>query len=310
VSQLFTSKVTIIGLGSQGLAWALNLRDSGFDVNVWLRTNSSSLETAKSLELSVSSEFSSIILLLIPDGQHKAFLTENSDQITEGSAIIYAHGASCIENDFSKLFPKFNHLLLAPKAIASEVRFQFEVGGKLGACSSLEYALGHDIDACKILLKNLAEGIGITAGPYPTSFKNEARADLFSEQSLLCGLLPYAAKKSFDLLISKGIDPEVAYMECWLEVKLIATAMVELGPRDFFDLISPHALSGGHKAQGMIFDKAYQNVLEKLYQDIENGTFFNEVKAQDQTKLRNDILKYWEDSQLQKVHDQLSEDLV
>ena len=310
MSQLFTSKVTIIGLGSQGLAWALNLRDSGFDVNIWLRAKSSSKKTADSLELSVSNELSSIILLLIPDGQHHNFLQENQDQIPDGAAIIYAHGASCVENNFSKTFPKFNHLLLAPKAIASEVRFQFETGGKLGACSSLEYALGQDLDACRVLIKNLAEGLGITAGPYPTTFKNEARADLFSEQSLLCGLLPYAAKKSFDLLIAKGIDPEVAYMECWLEVKLIATAMVELGPRDFFDLISPHALSGAHKAQGLIFDKAYQNVLEKLYKDIENGTFFKEVKAQDQQKMRSEVLSFWEESQLQKVHDQLSEDLV
>lgn len=310
MSQLFTSKVTVIGLGSQGLAWALNLRDSGFEVNVWLRPGSTSVETAKSLELPITDRLSSVILLLIPDSAHKSFLEDNFKDIEDGAAIIYAHGASYTENEFSKGYPKFNHLLLAPKAIASEVRFQYEIGGKLGACSSLEFALSHDQDACRILIKNIAEGLGITAGPYPTSFKNEARADLFSEQTLLCGLLPYAAKKSFDYLISKGIEPEVAYMECWLEVKLIANAMVDLGPSEFFDLISPHALSGAYKAQSLLFDKAYQNVLEKLYKDIEDGTFFKEIGAQDQKEMRSKVLSDWKDSQLQKVHDQLSEDLV
>lgn len=310
MSQLFTSKVTIVGLGSQALAWALNLRDSGFDVNIWLRPGSPSLETAKSLELQVTDKPSSVILLLIPDSAHKSFLEDHHKKIVDGAAIIYAHGASQTENNFSKIYPNLNHLLLAPKAIASEVRFQFETGGKLGACFSLDCALSHDHHACKVLIKNIAKGLGITAGPYPTSFKNEANADLFSEQSLLCGLLPYAAKKSFDYLISKGIEPEVAYMECWHEVKLIANAMAELGPSEFFDLISPHALSGAHKAQSLLFDKAYQNVLEKLYQDIEDGTFFKEIGAQDQKVMRKKVLSYWKESQLQKVHDQLSEDLV
>lgn len=309
MSHLFSAKVTCIGLGSQALAWVLNLRDSGFDVEVWLRPNSSSLETAHKLELPLATDLSPIILLLIPDQQHAHFLEQHHHNIKKGSAIIYAHGASCTQHELQKKYPEFNHLLLAPKAIASEVRFQFETGGQLGACSSTEHALPNDLEACTILINNLARGIGITAGPYPTSFNQEAYADLFSEQSLLCGLLPYAAKKSFDLLRQKGISQEVAYMECWLEVKLIATAMLEYGPEGFFDVISPHALLGAHKAQELFFDKAYQNILEQLYREVEDGTFFKEADGQNVEQVRSQIKEFWRSSELQHVHDKIIDHL-
>lgn len=310
MSQLFSSKVTLVGLGSQGTAWALNLKESGFDVSVWLRKGSQAHESVQKLELKLATEFSSIILLLIPDHQHQNFLEQHYEEIPTGAAVIYAHGASCTQHEWNKLYPKLNHLLLAPKAIASEVRFQFEVDGSLGACYSTEFARAEDQEACEVLVKNLAKGIGITAGPFPTTFSHEARADLFSEQSLLCGLLPYAAKKSFDLLRSKGISEEVAYMECWLEVKLIANAMIDFGPSGFFDLISPHALIGGHKASQLFFDKAYQNILEKLYNDIERGEFFKEADSRDLTQLKQEIQNFWQSSELQSVHDRLKQDLT
>jgi ketol-acid reductoisomerase len=310
MSHLFSDNITVIGFGSQAKAWALNLRDSGFNVSIWLREGSQSGDVVKALEFNQVSSFSPIVLLLIPDNQHHIFLEEQQKALISQSAIIYGHGASCTQHKLGKKYPQFNHLLLAPKAIASEVRFQFETGGNLGACSSTEFARADDLDACTTLLKNLARGIGITAGPFQTKFSEEAYADLFSEQSLLCGLLPYAAKKSYDHLRKKGISEEVAYMECWLEVRLIASAMLDYGPKDFFNLISPHALIGGEKAQRLFFDKAYQNILEKLYNDIETGHFFEEADSVNVQELKEQVQAYWAGSELQKVHDRLSDQLI
>ena len=44
---LLTGKVAVIGYGSQGHAHALNLRDSGAEVEVGLRHGSASRETAE-----------------------------------------------------------------------------------------------------------------------------------------------------------------------------------------------------------------------------------------------------------------------
>ena len=46
-------KVAIIGYGSQGNAHANNLKDSGVDVTVGLRSGSSSVAKAKSMDLKV-----------------------------------------------------------------------------------------------------------------------------------------------------------------------------------------------------------------------------------------------------------------
>jgi ketol-acid reductoisomerase len=53
-SELLTGKVTILGYGSQGHAHALNLRDSGVDVQVGLRPGSPSWASAEAAGLSVN----------------------------------------------------------------------------------------------------------------------------------------------------------------------------------------------------------------------------------------------------------------
>lgn len=305
-------KLVLIGFGSQGKAWASNLRDSGRTIEVFLRSPNSLKDHLKARGFALAHDLSHYpaLLLLIPDDQHLGFLKTHSHSIPSGTSIIYAHGASMMENDFAQIYPQFNHLLLAPKAIASEVRFQYENKGKLGAVYSVQSTIENiDIDL-EVELLALAQDLGITAGPFRTSFKDEACADLFSEQSLLCGLIPHAAKISFEMLLKRGISPELAYMECWLEVKLIADAMVKKGPAELFNLISPHALKGSHLAQQRFFDKAYHEILERLLSDIENGSFFKAANEIDSNELRSQYRKLWSNSELQKIHDKLKEVLV
>lgn len=311
-----SKSAVLIGFGSQGIAWALNLRDSGWNISVALRANSSSIEKAKSLDFQVV-DFSKLgqfsnILLLIPDHEHKNFLDTNQNFIMPLTNIIYAHGHSYVSQDLAKFYPQFNHLLLAPKAIASEVRFQFQSKGKIGAVYSLE-GLSSDneqIENSKSFLFQLAKDLGITGGPYPTSFSNEATADLFSEQTLLCGLIPFAAKQSYDLLIENGIEPEIAYMECWVEIKLICDALVKMGPESFFQLISPNALIGAQKARQIFFDKEYQNKLKTLLREIKNGDFDHYASKVDISIIRDEILSDWKSSSLSDVHQRISKDVI
>lgn len=301
-------KPLIIGLGSQAKAWTMNLRDSGFDVLVGLRKNSSSANTARELgfkyeQLDEALPKTDLILLLIPDHEHLNFLQTYAEKISNDTRIIYAHGASLIQGQLEKKFPQFKHLLLAPKAIASEVRFSFQTGKKLGAC----YYAEEENDMS--LLRDLATGIGIGDVFISSTFEEETYADLFSEQSVLCSLLPYGALHSFNKLIEQGVQPEIAYLECWLEVKFIASAMIDMGPTDFFKLISPNALLGGEKAQKMIFDKAYQTKLKQLCSEIWEGRFFEEVEQADFKKVQAEVELFWKNSELQKVHNQLHQKL-
>lgn len=309
------TELTIIGFGSQAKAWASNLTDSGFNISIALRDNSSSLELVKKkgyktlkLETSEISEVD-IFVLLTPDHTHLETLNKNIELIRPGATIIYAHGYSYSAFDLKTKFPNITHLMLAPKAIASEVRFQFENDGKLGAAYSVEDD-NLNAQASKDLIFKIAKGLGITAGPFEASFLEETNADLFSEQTLLCSTLPYAALYSYKKLRSKGVKREIAYLECWLEVKLIADAMVKLGPIEFFKLISPNALIGGEKAQKLLFDKQYHEKLDSLADDIWNRDFFTECETLDFNQLRTDVLEKWQKEELVEVHNELKDSLI
>ncbi|MCP4912282.1 MAG: hypothetical protein GY909_04120 [Oligoflexia bacterium] len=308
--------IAIIGLGNQAKAWAMNLRDSGRDITILLRDGSSSFDKANelgfsALPISKNLDQFSTILCLIPDDQQVPFIEENQQLLQENCRLVYAHGWSIACEDVIQKFPQFNHLLLAPKAISSEVRFQYESKGKLAAVYSIEGSCLNEESKNdnEKWIKALAKDLGIT-GLYPASARDETYADLFSEQSLLCGLMPYAAKQSFDLLIEKGINPEVAFFECWLEVKLIADAMVKLGPESFFQLISPNALLGAQKAQHLLFDKVYQSKLESLYKEIEDGEFTEFTKRADIEKTREEIIQFWKSSLLNKTYKKVQSQVI
>ncbi len=303
---------TFIGLGSQTRAWISNLRDSGMTAQVYLRPDSPSQEIMKKEGYTAQRDLkqSKLIFLLIPDAEHLNFLEAHRDQLSDDTLIILAHGASVMEHKLPKLFPKLNFALLAIKAIASEIRHQYTHQGKLGAVYSLEAIDPEQKILFHEVLSELSQKVGITAGPFEVTFEQEAKADLFSEQSLLCGLLPYAAEQAYNTLRREGIPKELAFMECWLEVKLIADAMVKMGPVDFFNLISPHALVGSELARERIFDKAQQTIIEDMRQNIWNGQFFKQVNDTDLTQMRQKIIGHWSNSELQETFRELKSDLI
>ncbi len=303
------TEVTLIGLGSQGQAWAQNLKESGLHVNCFLRENSPSRELATKLGLKIIdnlSQNSGPYLLLIPDAKIHSFLQENP--LPTGSQLIYAHGASLIEHHLNTRYPDYEHFLLAPKAIASELRANYLNKGKTGAVYSVEFS--QDKDTSRKKLTNLALKLGITAGPFEVTFKQETTADLLSEQSLLCGLIPYAAKHCFDTLIKNGIPKELAYLEAWHEVRLIGNAMSQHGPSSLFSLISPHALVGAHLASQELFDKGYQETIEKLLAEIEGGQFFEKANQFFEENQTNEVQSFWSSSDIQQAYEELKNSLA
>src|ERR1700712_1641732 len=100
LSKLDGKTVAILGYGSQGHAHALNLKDSGVDVVVGLREDSSSVEKAKGDGLEVDSIANAasrgdVVMVLLPDErQGDIWREEISDGIAEGNLLMFAHGFS------------------------------------------------------------------------------------------------------------------------------------------------------------------------------------------------------------------------
>jgi ketol-acid reductoisomerase len=310
---IFMMRLTIIGFGNQARSWALNLKDSGFPVRVALKPESPSINLAVKLGFSVvkvgSKDFfeDNAFALLTPDQTHHEFMKNYAPLFKEGSAILYAHGFSLLKSGFDKKYPHLQHVLYAPKSIGSELRKQFEQKGKLGAVYSLEHFKGSSELFEKWLLK-LAIAMGINMGPFKTSFKNETQADLYSEQGLLCSLVPYAAGEMFHHLVETGIEPELAYFECWHELKLIVNAMVDKGPEGFFDLISPNALIGAEKGYHRLFTPEFNQNLRSLLTEIQNGQFDDEIDNANVEQTRRVIRERWQKSSLMKTFHKIQQD--
>ena len=89
------SPILIIGFGSQAKSWALNLRDSGFDVHVILRQDSSSIKLVKSLGFKTlffgesNLKSYSIFLMLTPDHAHESILKTYREDFPYKSNFIY-----------------------------------------------------------------------------------------------------------------------------------------------------------------------------------------------------------------------------
>jgi ketol-acid reductoisomerase len=300
--------IVLIGFGSQAKAWALNLRDSKQTIKIALRPESNARSMAEAMGFECinlednSLNNYSLFLMLIPDDKHADFFDKNISYLRQGAHFVYAHGFSLSKDRLHEKYSQFSHSLLAPKAIASDVRFQYETKGKIGA------AYFSQTESDEILLKELARNVGFTA-LYKSHFDEECMADLFSEQSILCSLIPYGSLKSYNLLRKNGISEEVAFMECFLELKSITNAFVTLGPQAFFKLISPNALIGSQKGRQMLMSKAFDANLEQILVDIKNKQFYKEVEV-DADQLRQKVLTEWDQEELSATFIKLKKELI
>lgn len=302
----FIMRLTIIGFGNQAQAWAQNLKDSGFPFRVALQPGSPSVEKViafgmEPIEIGSPAFFEDrAFVLLTPDHTHQTFMTNFGSRFSEGSLMLYNHGFSLGKSHFETQFPQLQHVLFAVKAIGSEVRKQYLLKGQLGAMYSLEHVKGQS-ETIEKWMHSLAGALGINMGLFKTTFEHETQADLYSEQGLLCSILPYTAGEMFKQLVENGIEPELAYFEVWHELKLIANAMVDKGPEGFFDLISPNALVGSEKGYQRLFNLEFKNNLKSLMTDIKTGTFNQELDNANVEELRKTIRARWTNSPLMKT---------
>jgi ketol-acid reductoisomerase len=306
---LSRESIHLLGFGNQAKAWALNLTDSGFDVTIWLRENSKSFtETQKyNLKSQTWKKHSSplTLALLIPDDEQALFLKEHHLDIPAGSMILYAHGYAVSRFKLQELYPQFEHVLFAPKAIATELRNRFLLKKPVGGVYSLEFVSSTQKNKVEAYLKKCSVALGLSLGFFPTSFSDETTADLFSEQALLCSLIPYGVQNAFEILREKGVSKELAYLEIWAELELIVKALVEAGPEKFFSLISPNALIGSEKGQKLLINTDFKNHFRQLLHEIESGQFDQELKLTNVEKLRETIESRWKKSELSQTFREL-----
>ena len=300
--------IAIIGFGNQAKAWAMNLRDSGWKVKIGLRPTSNSMALASELGFETfnytETNSEKNFAILTPDDTHFD-VVKTIGEYNKNATFIYAHGFGLLYTELQTQFNEANHLLLAPKAIASELRFQYETKGKNGGVYSFEGLKDKGLEEWSLAL---GKDLGLNS-LHEATIEHETKADLFSEQSLLCSVLPYAALYSFKQLREAGISKEVAYFECWYEVKLIVDTLIKIGPEKFFNLISPNALIGSEIGRSAIFTDHYFIALNNIYNHIQSGEFEKQLKNVNIDQVRKDVLKFWQKEELTTLHQTMQKEL-
>ena len=269
-------KVAVFGYGSQGHAHALNLKDSGVEVQVALHDGSKSRQKAESEGLTVTSgsaaaAWADVILILTPDTSQAGIYSEQiASNLSKGKMLMFAHGFNI---RFKTIEPPadVDVTLIAPKAPGHRVREVFEEGGGTPALIAVEQdATGN----AKALALSYAKALGLTrAGVIETSFAEETETDLFGEQSVLCGGVSELVKAGFDTLVDAGYQPEVAYFECMHELKLIVDLFYRGGLNYMRYSVSDTAEHGDYTGGPRVVTEATREAMREILTEIQDGTY-------------------------------------
>lgn len=288
--------IAVLGYGSQGRATALNLRDSGYDVVIGLRSNSPSRKAArrdgfkqihtvrKAVRLAQCACFA------FPDHLHGRVCERDiSGSLNDGATLLFLHGFSV---HFGFVVPpeRTDVIMIAPHAPGVAVREQFLGDRSLSAFYAIHQ--DHSGKALKTVL-SLANGMGFRKDKLiRTSFEIETVGDLFGEQAVLCGGMAELVQNGFEVLVEKGLPAENAYLEVAYQLDLIIQLIKQHGIAGMYRRISVAARYGSVLSGRKIIDKSVKKRMVELFDFIASGKFarmLNRLDKSDIAALRKTI---------------------
>ncbi|GAA0626063.1 ketol-acid reductoisomerase [Brevundimonas kwangchunensis] len=276
-------RVAMIGYGSQGRTHALNLRDSGVtDIVVGLKAGSKTRAKAEADSFTVmtaaeAATGADVVAVMVSDEAHRdLWRDELEPNMKPGAALIFAHGLSV---RFGLVTPRadLDVILASPKGIGPRIRDLYVEGegvfclfGVHQDASGGAHALGLSYAA--------ALGCG-RKGILETTFAAECESDLFGEQVVLCGGVKDLVDGAFMKLVDAGYPPEVAWFECFYELKLVTDLMFSMGIAGAFGRISNTAEYGAYLTGPRVIGEASLAAMDDVLADVRSGAFVKQLMA-------------------------------
>ena len=278
--------VAVIGYGSQGMAQARNMHESGLNVVVGLRENGDSWNNAindglKVMAVEDAVKVADVIHILVPDEiQGELYNKSIKDNLNEGNTLSFSHGYN-IHFGYINAPENVNIIMIAPKGPGAMVRKMYEEG--FGVPGLVAVERDYTGNALQIALA-MAQGSGLTkAGVLETTFKEETETDLFGEQAVLCGGATELIAAGFQTLVDAGYQPEIAYFETCHELKLIVDLIYAKGFAGMCNDVSNTAEYGGLATRKRIITDETRKEMKKILEEIQTGKFTREWATETNT---------------------------
>lgn len=277
---LVGKRVAVLGFGNQGRAQSLNLQDSGIDVVVGLREGSASRAEAQAAGLRIealadATEGADVVMLLAPDEILGDLYKEIEPQLRPGAALGFSHGLAV---HFGLLAPRddLDVFLLAPKGPGTALRSLYLAGkGMVALWAVAEDRSGSARDVA--LAYGRAIGCG-RAGLIESSFEEEAVADLFNENAVVWGGVPELLRAGFETLVDAGVSPEVAYLECVGELKLLSELIEARGLAGMREVISNTAELGAVLGGPTVIGDDVRSRMLDVLKSVKSGEFARRLR--------------------------------
>jgi len=280
----------VIGYGSQGQAWAQNLRDSGRNIVLGLPLRDPSRKLASRdgihhiTSIAEATKLARIIIFAFPDHLHgKVFDEEIKPNLKPKSSLIFLHGFSI---HFGTVKPPKNCdiILLAPLGPGLAVREKYIGHESIGYFYGIHRSgSGH----AKRVLDQLIKDLRIDRkAMIKTTFRDEAIGDLFGEQAVLCGGLSQLIKAGYDTLTESGLSSDKAYLEVAYQIDLIADLIKKYGVEGMSHRISLAARYGSYLTGPKIINSGTKRRMKKILSEIKTGRFARRLNCLTPAKIK------------------------
>jgi ketol-acid reductoisomerase len=268
-------RVAVVGYGNQGRSWALNLRDSGFDVAVCVRAD----DTRRSAEADgftahevEAADDADVVCLLVPDDVIPTLpIAPRAD-----SLVIVASGYTLA---FERLDPPGDAGMVAPRMLGPEVRRCYEEGvGFITAVGVQKDSTGTALARTLAVAKGIG---GLRQGALPLTPMQEAVLDLAVEQAL-SPMLRRVNESFIGVMLEHGIPIEAILTELFLSGEVERTyrlVRLEGGAAQTLHH-SPTSQYGQLSRIGRYDHLDVTATMRELVDDITSGRFADEWDAE------------------------------
>ncbi|MFA5883966.1 MAG: NAD(P)-binding domain-containing protein [Acidimicrobiia bacterium] len=275
LAALAGAKVAVVGYGNQGRSWALNLRDSGFPVQVCVRADASREQAvADGFEPGdlADAATADVVCVLIPDD---AIPSLGLERPADGLTIV----ASGYTLAFDRFAPAGDVGMVAPRMLGPEVRKCFEEGiGFITAVGVHQDATGRAQERVLALAKAIG---GLRQGAIEMTAMQEAVLDLAVEQALSPALTMVNGMFT-KVMLEHGIPMEAIIVELSLsgETERTMRLIRESGYAHQFEFHSPTSQYGQVSRRGAYDEVEFGETMRRLVDDVASGAFADEWDAE------------------------------